>query len=128
MIPVIGSVIASILGSDKVISKGLELIDDAFESDEERRESKTNATIALMKAYAPFKIAQRYLALIFTVTYVSTYVLVMVYALQDIDTVAITKVVSEFKMDWIMITIVTFYFGSGMVESFGRTAKKRDAT
>ena len=123
MIPVIGSVIASILGSDKVISKGLELIDDAFESDEERRESKTNAKIALMKAYAPFKIAQRYLALIFTVTYVSTYVLVMVYALQDIDTDAITKVVSEFKMDWIMITIVTFYYGGGLVESIGRGKK-----
>ena len=120
----IGAVIASILGSPSVISKGMELIDDAFESDEERRESKTNAKIALMKAYAPFKIAQRYLALIFTVTYVSTYVLVMVYALQDIDTVAITKVVSEFKMDWIMITIVTFYFGGGLVESIGRGKKK----
>ena len=117
------SILATILGSGKVIEKGLELIDDAFESDEERRESKTNAKIALMKAYAPFKIAQRYLALIFTVTYVSTYVLVMAYAIQDIDTDAIANVVNEFKMDWIMMTIVTFYFGGGLVESFGRAKK-----
>jgi len=119
----IGGIIASILGSPSVISKGMELIDDAFESDEERRESKTNAKIALMKAYAPFKIAQRYLALMFTVVYLSTYVLVMVYALREIDTAAITNVVSEFKMDWIMITIVGFYFSGGLIESIGRTKK-----
>lgn len=120
MIPII----AKILGSGDVISKGMELIDDAFESEAEKRESKTNAKIALMKAYAPFKVAQRYLALLFSVTYVSTYVLVMIYALRDIKTDAIIDVVAQFKMDWIMMTIIVFYFGGGLTDSIYRGKKK----
>ena len=54
--------IGSILGNGDVLSKGMDLIDDAFESDEEQRESRTKAKIELMKAYAPFKVAQRWLA------------------------------------------------------------------
>ena len=120
----IGGIIASILGSDKVISKGLELIDDAFETDEERRESKTRAKIELMKAYAPFKIAQRYLALMFTVVYLFTYILAMVYTLQGTDTSHIMLVVEQFSIDWVMMTIVLFYFGGGLTESIYRGKKK----
>lgn len=51
----------------KAVEKGLDLIDDLYTSDEESadiirkdRESAANAKIELMKAYAPFKLAQRY--------------------------------------------------------------------
>jgi len=76
MLPIFG-ILGSILGNDKVMSKGMELIDDAFESDEEKRESKTKAKIDLLKAYAPFKVAQRYLALSFMVMYGISFFLVL---------------------------------------------------
>ena len=110
------SILATIFGSGKVIEKGLELIDDAWESDEEKREGKTDAKVALLKAYAPFKIAQRYLAIMFTGVYLLTYCLVMAYALQNMPTDHIVKVIDEFSINWIMLTIVGFYFGGGLAE------------
>ena len=119
------SAIASILGSPSVINKGMELIDDAFESDEERRESKTNAKIALLGAYAPFKLAQRYIALMFGFMFVTSFLLVLTMTLLEMGNPDdVIKVVEQFKVGWVMTTIVLFYFGGGMVESIGNTKKK----
>ena len=117
-------ILSTILGSGDVISKGMELIDDAFESDEEKRESKTKAKIDLMKAYAPFKIAQRYLALMFGFTYLGSFFLVLGMTLAGHTTDQVFIVLEEFRVPWIMITIVMFYFGGGMVESIGNAKKK----
>ena len=117
-------ILSSILGTPSVITKGLELIDDAFESDEEKRESKTKAKIDLMKAYAPFKIAQRYLALMFGGTYLVSFFVVLVMTLVGEGTPdKVISVLEEFKVGWIMMAIITFYFGGGLVESMG---KKKD--
>lgn len=119
------SAIASILGSPSVINKGMELIDDAFESDEERRESKTNAKIALLGAYAPFKLAQRYIALMFGFMFVTSFLLVLTMTLLEMGNPDdVIKVVEQFKVGWVMTTIVLFYFGGGMVESIGNTKKQ----
>jgi len=123
MIPIIGA-IASILGSPSVINKGMELIDDAFESDEEARESKTKAKIDLMKAYAPFRIAQRYLALMFGGMFVLSFFLVLGMTLAGYDTKPVFGVLSEFRVGECMMIILAFYFGGGLVESFGATKKK----
>jgi len=125
MLPVLG-ILGSILGNDKVMSKGMELIDDAFESDEEKRESKTKAKIDLLKAYAPFKVAQRYLALSFMVMYGISFFLVLGLTLfgtaaDQID--AIFEVLNQFKVGWIVMTIIVFYFGGGLTESINRVKK-----
>lgn len=117
--------LASILGSPDVISKGMELIDDAFESDEEKRESKTKAKVDLMKAYAPFKVAQRYLALMFGFTYLFSFFLVLTMTLLGKGRVDdVFTVLESFNVGWIMTAIVMFYFGGGMAESMGRGFKK----
>jgi len=110
------------------MSKGMELIDDAFESDEEKRESKTKAKIDLLKAYAPFKVAQRYLALSFMVMYGISFFLVLGLTLfgtaaEQID--AIFDVLDQFKVGWIVMAIVSFYFGAGLAESVGRSVRKK---
>jgi len=117
-------ILASILGNGDVISKGMELIDDAFESDEEKRESKTKAKIDLMKAYAPFKVAQRYLALMFGFTYLSSFFLVLGMTLYGSPVEHVFAVLEEFQVGWIMMAIIMFYFGGGMAESFGNAGKK----
>jgi hypothetical protein len=113
------SALSTIFGSPSVISKGLELIDDAFESDEEKRESKTKAKLDLMKAYAPFKVAQRYLALMFGGMFVLSFFLVLGMTLAGFDVDPVFVVLEKFKVGWVMMSIVTFYFGGGLVESFG---------
>jgi len=114
-------ILGQIFGAPGVIEKGLELIDDAFESDEEKRESKTQAKIQLMQAYAPFKIAQRYLALMFGGMFVVSFFLVLVMTLAGYDVEPVFVVLERFNVGWVMTAIVSFYFGGGLVESFKRT-------
>jgi hypothetical protein len=67
------NIIGKMLGSDKVVAKGLDLIDDIWTSDSEREEdkrlmveAKTKAKTDLLSAYAPFKLAQRWIAFLST--------------------------------------------------------------
>ena len=71
------AILGKILGSGDVISKGMELIDDMHTSTEEEIAAKNKAKTDLLGAYAPFKVAQRYLALMFGGTYLSVFVIVM---------------------------------------------------
>lgn len=50
--------LGKVFGGDSVVSKGIGLIDSAFYTDEEKAEEKRQ----LLKAYEPFKLAQRYIA------------------------------------------------------------------
>lgn len=110
-------ILKTIFGSGDVITKGLDLIDSIHTSDTEMLEAKTKAKTDLMTAYAPFKIAQRYLALMFGLTYITTYVLVIVMVFLGQPVAHVTDVLSEFQIDWIMLSIVMFYFGGGLADS-----------
>lgn len=122
MFSLLGSAIMNILGSDKVVSKGLELIDDAFESDEEKRESKTRAKIDLMKAYAPFKVAQRWIAIMFTLNFIASFwAAIGIWTWGEPgDLNTFLEILAAFNIGWIMFAIVSFYFGGGLAESAGR--------
>ena len=109
-------VLSTILGSGDVISKGLNLIDDMHTSKEEEIVAKTKAKTDLLASYAPFKVAQRYLALIFGLTFVASYVMVLAHFFLEKDVAQVQEIISAFKIDWIMLTIVGFYFGGGAFE------------
>jgi len=126
-------VLGKIFGTGDVVDKGMDLIDEAWESSEEKTENrikeqraKTQSKIDLMKAYAPFKIAQRYLALMFGFTYISTYILVLIMYFSNKPISEVMDILQMFKIGWIMITIVGFYFGGGLIESGGRFMKKKN--
>lgn len=119
------AILSSILGNSSVIEKGMDLIDDAFESEAEARESKTKAKIDLMKAYAPFKVAQRYIALMFGFTFIFSFFVVLGMTLfTDNSTRDVFTVLDQFYIGEIMLSIVMFYFGGGLVESGGRAFRK----
>ena len=59
-------ILGKIFGAEEVIKSGLDLIDDMHTSDEEEIAAKAKAKVDLLNAYAPFKLAQRYLAFMFT--------------------------------------------------------------
>jgi len=106
-----------IFGSGNVIEKGLQLIDDMHTSSEEEIKAKSKAKAELLQAYAPFKIAQRYLAVMFAVTFLFSFLLVLSMVLLgkgDID--AVKAVLGDFYIGEIMLTIVFFYFGGGAIE------------
>ena len=110
-------ILSKIFGGGDVINKGMDLIDSFHTSDTEMIEAKTKAKTDLMTAYAPFKIAQRYLALMFGATYITTYILVIGMVFLGKDVKAVKGILSEFQIDWIMLSIVMFYFGGGLADS-----------
>lgn len=112
------SVLSKILGSGDVIKKGMELIDDMHTSTEEEIAAASKAKQDLLTAYAPFKLAQRYLALMFTSVFLAMFVLVigMTLAGQG-DVEAIKQILGDFWIGEITAIIVSFYFGGGLAES-----------
>lgn len=118
-------VLAKIFGSGDVIKSGLDLIDDMHTSTEEEIVAKTKAKTELLSSYAPFKLAQRYLALMFAIAFLGTFMLVMgmtLWGQGDID--AVKQVLGDFYIGEIMLTIVAFYFGGGAFEGLMEKRKK----
>lgn len=122
------SILKTIFGAPGIIENGIKLIDDLHTSNEEEIAAKNEAKIKLMNAYAPFKVAQRYLAVLFTVTYILSYLSVLIMTVMSIgNPSSITVIMEQFNINWIMGTIVLFYFGGGLAESVGvgfKTAKR----
>jgi len=117
-------ILSNILGSGDVISKGIELIDSMHTSKTEEIEAKTKAKTDLLTAYSPFKVAQRYLALIFSFTFVGSYIMVLLLFFKTGEVTEVEEIISAFKIDWIMLTIVGFYFGGGAFEGILGQKKK----
>lgn len=118
-------VIGKILGSDKIISKGMDLIDSMHTSETEAIEAKTAAKVELMKSYAPFKLAQRYLALMFAGTFLVSFFLVLGMTMLGYgNTFMIQTVLDDFYIGEIMLLIIGFYFGGGLAESIRRKPKE----
>lgn len=119
-------VLGKILGSDKVIEKGIQLIDDIHTSEAEAVEVKAKAKADLLGSYAPFKLAQRYLALMFATTFLLCFGLVLgmgIWGDAKIETVR--AILDEFYIGEIMLTIVAFYFGGGALEGVVNKAKSK---
>ena len=112
-------IIGKIFGSDKVIEKGFELIDEAWTTEAESLEARAKAKVDVMNAYAPFKVAQRVLAIMFTSVFLFCFCLVLGMTLSDKgNTSEVFNVLDQFKIGWTQALIVGFYFGGGAIESF----------
>lgn len=118
-------ILSQILGSGDVISKGLDLIDGMHTSETEAIEAKTKAKTDLLTSYAPFKVAQRYLALIFGFTFVLSYLMVLSLFFMGKEIGPVQELITAFKIDWIMLTIVGFYFGGGAFEGVVNMKSKK---
>jgi len=117
-------VLGKILGSDSVIKQGIKLIDDMHTSTEEEIAAKTKQRVEIMQAYAPFKIAQRFLALMFGFTFLASYIIVLTMTIAGTgDPDAVTQVMEQFSINYAMMIILGFYFGAGALESFQNKKK-----
>ena len=119
-------ILAKMFGSGDVISKGFDLIDNIHTSTEEEIAAKSKAKTDLLSAYAPFKLAQRYLALMFATAFLVSFVLVLSMTLAgEGDIEAVKQVLGDFYIGEIMLTIVMFYFGGGAFEGVAEKLKKK---
>ncbi|WP_289100939.1 hypothetical protein [uncultured Marinobacter sp.] len=109
-------ILSNLFGTGDVIAKGLDLIDKKFPSDAQMIEAQTKAKTDLLTSYAPFKVAQRYLAVLFGLTFILSYILVLVMYFAGGTIADVMDILGMFKIDWIMLTIVGFYFGGGAFE------------
>jgi len=114
-------VLMKILGSGNVVEKGMALIDNMHTSTEEEVAAKSKAKTDLLAAYAPFKLAQRYLALMFTAMFLfimANGVVGALYGVIEMENVEAAKnFASSMWLGEIMLAIVGFYFGGGLAES-----------
>jgi len=118
-------VLSKILGSGDIVKQGMDLIDDLHTSDEESIKAATQHKVEIMKAYAPFKLAQRYLALMFVFTFLSSFVITLGMSLSGYgDIEAVKEILSDFYLGEICLIIVTFYFGGGLAEGVIEKRKK----
>lgn len=121
-------ILSTLFGTGDVITKGMELIDNLHTSTEEEIAAKSKARTDLLQAYAPFKLAQRYLALMFTAVFLFIMingVMGALYGIIDLDRVEeAKKFANEMWLGEIMLAIVGFYFGGGAFEGVMNSRKK----
>jgi|TARA_S200002703_G_scaffold117946_1_gene103576 hypothetical protein len=114
-------ILAKILGSGDVVKQGMNLIDDMVVTSEEEIAAKSKAKTDLLAAYQPFKLAQRYIALMFTAMFLFIMANGVVGALYGVIDMANVEAAKDFASSmWlgeIMLGIVGFYFGGGLAES-----------
>lgn len=120
--------LGKIFGSEKVISKSIDLIDSFHTSTEEQIEAATKSKVALLEAYAPFKLAQRVIAFSFTFVYLSCFGLVLGYTLFDqvTDAEKVKQVLEDFQVGYAMLIILAFYFGGGAAEGILQNRQRRE--
>ena len=111
-------ILTKILGSGDVIKQGMSLIDDMVVTSEEEIAAKSKAKTDLLAAYQPFKLAQRYLALMFAFTFLLCFAIALGMTLAGKGDIEGVKVIlGDFWIGEIMLIIVGFYFGGGLAES-----------
>ena len=113
-------IFGKMFGSDKVIDGAMRGIDALVFTDEEKAKmsiTKGELKIKLLQSYEPFKLAQRYLALIFSGLFVAAFITALVLALLDMSYQPVLDIVESFSLGYIILAIVTFYFGGGLAAS-----------
>ena len=99
---------------DAVVDSG----DALFYTDEEKAKAtqlKIDTKLAMLKNFEPYKLAQRYIALLFTINFILTFwVGVYIYFNKSSgDVKAYIDLVGTYQLGWIMLAIVSFYFTDG---------------
>ena len=106
----IGSFVGKLLGSDKIIDAAIATGDKMFHTSEEKAEDY----LRVMKMYEAFKVAQRFLALIFSVPYMLAWS--VTFFASFFRDVAVQEAILNGQVSRIVYAIVGFYFLGGAAE------------
>lgn len=125
--------ISKILGTDGVVEKAADGIYNGIDAAVFTQEEKSSYFLRLLKAYEPFKIAQRLLAIIIAVPYVTVYLVaaIMYGAGAFVEGDALSDAASKLKdmnretLGPSFNIVGGFYFGGGAVEGIVRAATEK---
>lgn len=96
--------------TDAIINSG----DALVFTDEEQAKMK----LEMLKAFQPFKLAQRLLAFMFAVNFIIAFwVGVVLFFWYPTYFDGFLKIIATFNLGWIMMAMVSFYFGGGLLNS-----------
>ena len=102
------------------------MINNAFYTDQEKAERK----IKLMDAFTPFKLIQRFLAMIITGVFMLVLLLELVLVIvgvwygEALETVAIINTLVMVEMlGWSFVAVVSLYFTGGVINTFTNLKK-----
>lgn len=120
------SFLSRMFGSDQVVDAGIRTIDSVVFTDEE----KSTAKQRFLQLYEPFKLAQRFLAIIFGMPYVLAWAATFICSFFMDVTSAMTLLNDPNGIAPVVKAIAVFYFGGGAAEgvvkaimgSFGKKA------
>jgi len=112
------NIVGKLLGSDKVIDKAAQGIDKVFFTNEEKAESWLN----VLKAYEPFKLAQRIIAFAVTGVYlwfiiIAGFMLMLSYwyaPMRELSAELASIINNNLELPFALI--IGFYFAGGMGE------------
>lgn len=116
--------LGKLLGSAKAVDAGVRGIDALVFTEQE----KSAAKLDFLQNYKPFKLCQRYLALLFSVPYVLGWIIALGFAAGGRPSQDLMALLDG-RMGDAVALIVLFYFGGGAIESLkqrfaqGKTAK-----
>ena len=108
-----------LFGSDKVVDAGISAIDAMVHTDEEKVKEK----MAFLKLYEPYKIAQRYLAIIVCVPYMLFWIITGLSSF-FVDVSAQLNMLTHSNIDTAVALILGFYFGGGAMEGIVKRFNK----
>ncbi len=112
------SFLGKLFGSEKAIESASNAIDKMVFTDEEKSDMK----IELLKAYAPFKLAQRYFMLVVTVPYMliwlSTGLSILFYDARAGEFTDIKDFIMNGDVIYLVLTMAAFYFGDTIAGKF----------
>ena len=111
----------SIFGGTNVINGGMDLINNAFYTDQERADRK----VILLDAFTPFKLIQRFLAAWIVSVFMLLLLLEVVLVILGmwfpflLEAVAIVNSLVMIEMlGWSFVAVVSLYFTGGVINTF----------
>jgi uncharacterized membrane protein len=105
---------------DAIINTGDVLVYTAEEKAQAYQKA-VDTKLKMLQHFEPFKIAQRGLAFMFAINFLlSFWVGVAFYYFGTIEQLkGFLDLVGVFQLGWIMLAIISFYFGGGFISSMG---------
>lgn len=117
------SIWGKLFGKDSVIEAGISGIDKVIFTEEE----KSDVKLMFLKAYEPFKLAQRLIAMTVIPPYVLAWFITFGIRAAGQDIAQLLELLTG-DMGTIVAIIVTFYFGGGAAEGIISKFKERPKT
>ena len=114
--------IGKLFGSDKIVDAGISAADKIFFTNEE----KADYRLKLLKAYEPFKLAQRLIALIVTAVYLfvhtiaATLFVLSVWFETTLEAAKLLYGMNNETLGTPWAIIVAWYFAGGVLDKFGK--------